>query len=332
MDDIVNSAQFNFYWKLALREISGTCVQIFFYAIFLILFIIAIRNLHRRETAGKIVLLTFSWVMVALGTAQVVLCIPMMVETLRLLRELVKQRTDLNPGPVPAPQFGTYNSLAFADNVVFVINNLAVDLLLLYRCYVIWGREKKVLILPGAFIISTVAVGFVATVQNSAPIFTAVYLMAAATDLTLVAFTGNLSSPILFLPAEELSAGRIWLKRRDVIRIDADGTLKSRYSTVIEMIVESGALYSLFAILDAITNQLARRPNSDILYNVIASVSAQLTNILPTLIIVRAGMGHNIQDRIESSRALRTAPVRFIAHREHSRYGFKVMEDSSTIV
>ncbi|KAF8188210.1 hypothetical protein K438DRAFT_2019354 [Mycena galopus ATCC 62051] len=297
MDDIVNSAQFNFYWKLTLREISGTCVQIFFYAIFLILFIIAIRNLHRRETAGKIVLLTFSWAMVALGTAQVVLCIPMMVETLRLLRELVKQRTDLNPDPVPAPQFGTYNSLVFADNVVFVINNLAVDLLLLYRCYVIWGREKKVLILPGAFIISTVAVGFIATVQNSTPIFTAVYLMAAATDLTLVAFT----------------AGRIWLKRRDVIRIDTDGTLKSRYSTVIEMIVESGALYSLFAILDAITNQLARRPNSDILYNVIASVSAQLTNILPTLIIVRAGMGHNIQDRIESSRALRTAPVRSIA-------------------
>ncbi|KAF8143140.1 hypothetical protein K438DRAFT_1876652 [Mycena galopus ATCC 62051] len=125
MEHLVDSALFDLYWKLMLREISGTCVQIFLYAIFLILWIIAIRTLGRRETAGKNVLLTFSWALAALGTTQVVLCIPITIETLRLLHELVQQRTDLNPGPVPAPQLRTYNSLEVAEEVVFVINKLA---------------------------------------------------------------------------------------------------------------------------------------------------------------------------------------------------------------
>ncbi|KAF8188217.1 hypothetical protein K438DRAFT_1834054 [Mycena galopus ATCC 62051] len=326
MEHLVDSALFDLYWKLMLREISGTCVQIFLYAIFLILWIIAIRTLGRRETAGKTVLLTFSWALAALGTTQVVLCIPITVETLRLLHELVQQRTDLNPGPVPAPQLRTYNSLEVAEEVVFVINNLTADLLFLYRCYVIWGRQKKVLILPGVFMISTVAVGGVASTQDLGPTFTVGYSMAAATNLTLVAFT----------------AGRIWLKRRDAIHIDTDSPLKNRYRTVLAMIVESGALYSLFAILGAVTSQFEQSANGDVVHNVISAASAQGMNILPTLIIVRAGMGRNIQDRIESSRAPRRTPARSRAVEwEGSSYEVldikpsseqRAAENSSTIV
>ncbi|KAF8129998.1 hypothetical protein K438DRAFT_1887081 [Mycena galopus ATCC 62051] len=283
MEDSVNYALFNVYWDLVLGEILDTSVHIFFYAIFLILFIIAIRNLGRRETAGKSVLLTFSWALAALGTAQAVLCISRTIETLRLLNKVVKQGADLNPGPVPAR---TYILLGFAEDVVFVVNNLTADLLFLYRCYVIWGPQKKVLVVPGTFILSTVVLGCISSTQALSPISTAVYTIGAATNLTLVAFT----------------AGRIWLKQRDAIHIDTNSTLRNRYSTVIAMIVESGALYCFFAILCAITSQIKEKLQSaigDITFGVTVSASAQGMNILPTVIIVRAGMGHNIQDRIE---------------------------------
>ncbi|KAJ7745624.1 hypothetical protein B0H14DRAFT_2637100 [Mycena olivaceomarginata] len=127
---------------------------------------------------------------------------------------------------------------------------------LLYRCYVIWGRQKKVLILPGGLIISTV------------------------------------DSP----------AGRIWMKRREAVYIGAD-SLKNRYNTAIAIIVESGALYCTFLILLAITRQ------SRMTWIVLSGALAHLMNIIPALIIVRASLGHNIQDKIESQPS-RTTPSR----------------------
>ncbi|KAF8188238.1 hypothetical protein K438DRAFT_980266 [Mycena galopus ATCC 62051] len=282
-------------------------VHIAFYVIFLILFIIAIHNLRRRETAGKKVLLGFSWAMAALGTAQVVLSIAITVGMLRLLQELVKQRTDLNPGPVPAPPLRTVILLGFAANLVFLINNLTADLLFLYRCYVIWGRQKKVLIVPGVFILLSFVSGCVASIRDSSVTFAAAgYIMAAATNLVLVAFT----------------AGRIWITRRDAIYVGTDSALKNRYSTVITTIMESGALYCLITILSAVTNALQYNTiAADITYDAISSASAQLANILPTLIIVRAGMGYNIQDRIESLHVPRTTLALSVVERGDSSYG-----------
>ncbi|KAF8188257.1 hypothetical protein K438DRAFT_980589 [Mycena galopus ATCC 62051] len=191
MEDIVNSVVFDWYWELVLREMSGTSVDIAFYMIFLILFIIAIHNLHRGEIAGKKVLLGFSWAMAVLGTTEVILRILIMAETLRLLKELVKLRTDLMPGPVPSPPLVTYIILSLAAYMVSVTNNLVVDSLFLYRCYVIWGRQKRVLIVPGVFMISTFILCVASTQDfNLEPRFlTASFIMAAATNLVLVAFT-----------------------------------------------------------------------------------------------------------------------------------------------
>ncbi|KAJ7858838.1 hypothetical protein B0H14DRAFT_2577564 [Mycena olivaceomarginata] len=166
-----------------------------------------------------------------------------MVETLRLVQQLVKQAIDLTPDPPPRE---TYDFLYSARVVVFATNKS------LYRCYVIWGRQKKVLILPGGLIISTV----------------------------------------------DPPAGRIWMKRCEAVYIGAD-LLKNRYNTAIAIM----ALYCTFLILLAITRQ------SRMTWIVLNGALAHLMNIIPALIIVRAGLCHNIQDKIESQ-ASRTTPSR----------------------
>ncbi|KAJ7690282.1 hypothetical protein B0H14DRAFT_3532397 [Mycena olivaceomarginata] len=121
MDDIDKSILFgsNGDWDSVLREIAGACTQSFFYAISVIVFIIAICNLYRRRTGGKKVLLTFSWTMATLGTTQFILSILTMVETLRVVQQLVKQAIDLTPNP-PPPE--TYDFLYTARAVVFSTN------------------------------------------------------------------------------------------------------------------------------------------------------------------------------------------------------------------
>ncbi|KAJ7247048.1 hypothetical protein C8J57DRAFT_1359904 [Mycena rebaudengoi] len=293
MEYIVNSAAFNFYWDLVLREISGTCVQIFFYALYLNLFIFAIYTLGRRNTAGKGVLLTFSWVMAILGTTQAILRIPTTAVTLRMMQDLVRQRSNLNPGPAPPLELQkTYASLYMAQDVIFSINNLVTDSLFLYRCYVVWGR-KMVIILPGVLLISTVVFACITDVKTDLlpgqfhvdgriP-----YILAAATNLVLVVLT----------------AGRIWWKRREAVHIGAVEALKNRYSTVIAILVESGALYCIFAIVIAIARQFSHR---GIPFIMLQCASEHLVNIIPTLIIVRTGLGHNIQDTLANQPATST--------------------------
>jgi hypothetical protein len=84
----------------------------------------------------------------------------------------------------------------------------------LYRCYVIWGRQKKVLILPAGLIISTVGespttplyttavmVRFpsldsyrwsdIDLVGNTSAVARTPFILAAATNVVLVALTGK---------------------------------------------------------------------------------------------------------------------------------------------
>jgi len=105
------------------------------------------------------------------------------------------------------------------------------------------------------------------------------YIMAAITNMVLVGLT----------------AGRIWWKRREARQIYATDTLKKQYNTAMIIILESGALYCIIAIVIASTRQPTWEGISSL---VIQCASAQLMNIVPTLIIVRAGMGHNIQDTL----------------------------------
>ncbi|KAF8188205.1 hypothetical protein K438DRAFT_1972393 [Mycena galopus ATCC 62051] len=135
MDDIVNSALFDSYWEVALRTIAGA------YAPFTTLLQNFDQIPHRKN-----VLLNFSWAMAALGTTQVILRISMTVETLRLVQELVKQRTNVNPSPMPAPQLWTYYGLDFPATVVLITNNLTVDLLFVQRSPISLEIEKRLIV------------------------------------------------------------------------------------------------------------------------------------------------------------------------------------------
>ncbi|KAJ7796768.1 hypothetical protein B0H14DRAFT_2619596 [Mycena olivaceomarginata] len=71
------------------------------------------------------------------------------------------------------------------------------DCFFLYRCYVIWGCEKKVTIFPTLLILSTFAVGNVAIYNPEAVLI--MYGLSTATNVILTSLTGTVLSYIASL-------------------------------------------------------------------------------------------------------------------------------------
>ncbi|KAJ7663387.1 hypothetical protein DFH06DRAFT_1324847 [Mycena polygramma] len=208
--------------------------------------------------------------MALLGTAQIVL---------RLLTSTLAARRIYNMfQETRAPAGGdwaTENALTIAQNVLFPVNKSQ-----LYRCYTLWGARWKVVMVPGFLMLSTFAVGCMAAAPNlssDADFQRSPYILATATNLVLMLLT----------------AGRIWWIRRVTLHVGSDSKIRQeRYSSVIAMILESGALYCVATVLLTITAPLEQSA-------LVEAAATHLVNIVPTLIIVRVGLGYHTQDNTE---------------------------------
>ncbi|KAJ7207901.1 hypothetical protein GGX14DRAFT_114489 [Mycena pura] len=255
--------------------------------IYINLFILAIYTLSRRKTAGKKVLLVACWTMFILGTTQIILLLFGAAINIPILQELV-DASNFGPAPVKAKSWKHYwDWLYKAEAGVLIFNNLVTDLLFLYRCYKIWGPRKKVVIFPAILVLSATALTFVQPPLELRAVYRrGLYAMFTVTSLVLMGLT----------------AGRIWWMQREAshVQIDVDDIFRNR---PIVLILESGALYCVCVILLMIfsPNQFA--------YQILLSVTSQI-NIAPTLIVVRVGLGHNIQDSIPNQHPLQSKPIR----------------------
>ncbi|KAJ7744103.1 hypothetical protein B0H16DRAFT_994150 [Mycena metata] len=286
MDCIDNFTLFASNWHNMVFIVTQACVQLLFYAIYLNFFVLGIWVLGRRKVAKREVLLVQMWVLTAFGTTQVVLCLVETATLLRIVEESVEQGSSLN-----VLKLGSSSErLQTAQHFTFAVNTLAAHCLFVYRCYVVWGSQWKVAILP-----SLLAVGsFVSICAIPAPrlgtsppqaIQRVPYIVAAATNLILVALT----------------AGRIWWIRSDAVYVCADSTVVNQYNTAIAMILESGVLHGIIATLLAITYPLAHIYPKGLSFWAIQALAMHFINIAPCLVIVRVGFGHDIQEAIERS-------------------------------
>ncbi|KAJ7798871.1 hypothetical protein B0H14DRAFT_29758 [Mycena olivaceomarginata] len=255
---MLESTPVNIHWDDIVGGSVGTAVAMLLYGFYLNLLIVAMYTLVHRKTAGKGVLLAFTLATAILGTTQIVLRLTEGAIFMRFLR----QGTTFDSTSLPLADLGaTYDSLILAQNAIFAINNLVTDSLFLYRCYMIWGSQWKVVVVPGILIIATVVTALASVSQNfqQSP-----YIMAAITNLVLVLLT----------------AGRIWWIRRDARHIGATA-LNTRYDRAIAMIVESGAIYLISTILLIVTYPLRASES----FQVLQAITEQL--IVSRTIIIK---------------------------------------------
>ncbi|KAJ7630283.1 hypothetical protein FB45DRAFT_531838 [Roridomyces roridus] len=230
MSYLVDSTSFNEAWLQLELLIIQTCLVVFLYGIYVHFFVSAIRNLSRRDNSGRLPLLTATWVMLVFATARLFLRIGQLAISARLLQKIV---TD----PINSKQLaGHLESLDFAERVVSVINNFLTDLVLLFRCYTIWGFRKKIVAGPAVLVVASLIVGMSLMIQSRSSISgRMIYICAAITNLVLAVLT----------------AGRLWSIQRKTTSLGEDFPM--RIARALEIVVESAAIYCITATILAVT-------------------------------------------------------------------------------
>ncbi|KAF7333304.1 hypothetical protein MSAN_02425500 [Mycena sanguinolenta] len=259
-----------------------TCTVLVLYAVYLILFLFSLYTIIRRDSSGRRIMLLTSAAMFLLATSGMITSVLLTPIDLALIK------TDIRDDVVGAEHLlRVYSIVNAASDVRLVTNNLVADLLFTYRCYMIWGSRKTVLILPAISILAAAALGYFTVASNDFssndlldefPVFDirVSFAVSGATNIVLMC----------------LAAGRIWYISRRARSI-SQNALHSRYRSTIAMILESGALYSAVLALQIFALSLTSQSDGvQAFRGVSQGLVEQMVNVIPTLIFVRVGMGY----------------------------------------
>ncbi|KAF7300437.1 hypothetical protein HMN09_00927400 [Mycena chlorophos] len=270
------SEQFGSCWRwvtfLAAKKIGNSLL----YALCMAFLAFAIFTLHHRARAARVANTRFwlicSYAMVLMSTTQVALNFVDLALSLQLLERTlgdaqpVQQCVDA-PWPKSAVEAAQW--LLFAVNVIFA------DAIFIYRCYLMWASSLKVIIAPCILLLGTLVTGVIDALDlpmdQRIPL-----LLGVATNLLLVGLCG----------------WRIHQIRRDARAVGSrDPGLQTRYGSVLAVIAESGALYIATALIVIITRSI---DNGDsVVYFFALGAATHTVNIVPTLAIVRTGLGYS---------------------------------------
>lgn len=195
--------------------------------------------------------------------------------------------------------FGT--PISVAKQSIYTSTVILSDSLLIFRCYTVWGQNWKVILVPVVLLVLGGTTGFVTVYQftvvepgNEDGVYTG-----SLKSWATAAYGFSLAANVL---VTSLIAWRIWRHTRRV-RAIVEGVEKARYDRALAMVIESGAIYSLSLTIMLIMYTLNTH-GQRIVYDALS----QIAGIMPTLIIVRIGLGVNAHNTAEdTSHTLRFA-------------------------
>ncbi|KAJ6537502.1 hypothetical protein DFH09DRAFT_1177894 [Mycena vulgaris] len=280
MAHTVDPAAFENYWENVLNEICTGAVRL---RIFIVLFLLAIYLLYHRPASGRRAFLILTSVMGILATTQFSLHVVTISLALRVLEVAVKDGRDL----------------------VLVTNTVVTDGL----CYLVWGRPRKVfVIVPVLLMLGTLATGHVTSYDedySDEPYHfdpRIVFSLNLLTNFVMMGLTGT--------PAFSTHPGWIWWVTR-AQRAVLGPEFMPVYNAAIPIILESGSIYCCGLVFQVVALSVQNsyqvrtslsvlstiadaRPHIQIPVYLSHGMIGQLVNIVPTLIVVRVGLGHTI--------------------------------------
>uniref|UniRef100_A0A0W0EUV5 Uncharacterized protein n=1 Tax=Moniliophthora roreri TaxID=221103 RepID=A0A0W0EUV5_MONRR len=213
------------------------------------------------------------------------------------------------------------------EQLISVLVNVTAECMLIHRCYAIWSFRKRV-VLP------LIAASFI---TNALGIVCAITLIIGTTESNYAAFrvsqvtngVYNICSAIVNGMLTLLTAGRIWWIRRQV---RAHGTFSSDtfVQAVSKIILESGMIYPFFTVVALIVTNTSTPSILPFDFFPLTVLSA---GIAPTLIIIRARLGKNVeslQDMISDFRFTSQESPREVTTRSRAQVYPVSMEPAET--
>ncbi|KAJ7643928.1 hypothetical protein FB45DRAFT_896460 [Roridomyces roridus] len=279
---MADTLDFQTAWAQVIPYIKQTAVSLFLNGMYNLLVVVALYFLSRREPGpGKrilictiLVMCTFAAVEMALQLVAAALALQAVYSAaLNQVGDALDSLQDMS------------NMMGFVEETLLVVNNAIADGFFMYRCYMIWGRNRNVVILPLVLLMATIGLGFATVYRNhfSPP----QYHIDSRILFGLIMFNNLLLTC--------LTAAPIWRSRRH-LKILGQTKFIRRYNTALTMVLESSSIYFVCTTVGVLLLSLPGGPLVSVVpqHSYVYGVGTQLTNILPTLIIVQASLSRHI--------------------------------------
>ncbi|KAJ7306778.1 hypothetical protein DFH08DRAFT_514156 [Mycena albidolilacea] len=273
----IDRADFDASWAQANPILYETAIELVFYMTFVAMFAVSTYLYYHNKVTGARFLLYSTSAMFVLGTIQITLKVVIAVFALRMVRLAVEGSSLVRTTFI-------HDRVVFVRYILLTTNNAVTDSILIYRCYVVWGRAISVTFLPIMMLTAATILGYVTTFRDNYQL--------KSTISPEIAFIVSVATNSLLTT---LTAGRMWWVGREVHRASSLPGTRS-YNAAAVMILESGALYS-FCVIAYLVSGAILSPPAIIINNVLTGALPQVVNIAPTLIAVRVGFRRGLEAR-----------------------------------
>ncbi|KAI0319950.1 hypothetical protein OF83DRAFT_1169743 [Amylostereum chailletii] len=164
------------------------------------------------------------------------------------------------------------------------LNLILSDAVVIWRAWVLWGRNKIVLTSCAVLFMSAIAIAVLVIYQEatSEPGLSEGFLSEFGETVAAVSLFLSLA---INLWATALIAYKAWRYRRSISAHLQRGNRKGVVETLLTLLLESGAIYSCFQISWVISYTLRARPSTTLEW-VAPLILAQISGIYPTVVIV----------------------------------------------
>ncbi|KAK1220214.1 hypothetical protein PQX77_017034 [Marasmius sp. AFHP31] len=171
-----------------------------------------------------------------------------------------------------------------AKVTIHSVNSILGDSIMVWRCYHVWGRNRLVSAIPVLLIIGSAVCGF-----GQSYIFAVAKHIHSAFVVDLERWNGSLFilSLVTNVVVTSLIALRIWYLGRQF----SHSRTFVNYQRILVLIIESGAIYSSALIVEITLYFLGSNA-----FYIVYDPIAQLTAIVPTMIIIMTSLGMTSND------------------------------------
>lgn len=200
----------------------------------------------------------------------------------------------------------------------FIINNNLAEAVFIWRCWVVRGRKWKAVVLPIALTLAGTGLALFLVIQTGPGSIIGGY------QLTLYSIFPTTSVLLTTL----LTTLRIVQVQRSTAQFGL--TLKRRFNPVIEIIVESAALFTISLIGYTIFNVLDTLSGGSGVSLCVQNIHVQISGLVPLLINLRVQAGFaRPADEWSAASLAPSNPLRFASRRRTDKEVVQGVSDSS---
>ncbi|KAF8960652.1 hypothetical protein BDZ97DRAFT_1922027 [Flammula alnicola] len=245
------------------RYVAAYLFKVFLYGLYTNLLILGVYLLCINRRTVRWPFITIAVLMFTIATADITLALFFLF------------RCILNDEEVPV--LNPYPMALF-----FITNNTIADSVIIYRCYIVWRRKRRIVIVSGIFLLCSSICGYVFAISSA-------HLRRLLVIYLWMTFALNICLAVI-------TAGRIYWSARRASNVLGPENPR-RYYSIFAIIIDSGMIYPVYLLLDLIVDSLFLDAGLN-----------QIVGIVPTLILAQQAFGRCIQD-VETTIAMRRGEV-----------------------